>query len=151
MKCVFKHSSAFFKVFTLLSAIPVPEPGKKREMKLLNVDLLDSLIPPKMFHWRAPLPERGDHLRESWRRTLCKMLESCVEVIVKIFLISFTYCLGLKVGRTFYSDAGFVQHVCINHCGRNIWMPQKFLHRSDIISAFQQMGRKGMALMPSSA
>jgi len=38
-----------------------------------------------------------------------------------------------------------VEHVRVNHCRIDILMPQQFLNGANVISVFQQLGRKGMS------
>ena len=46
----------------------------------------------------------------------------------------------LIVERTEDAEAGFVQHMRINHCRRNILVAKQFLNGSDIGSAFEKVG-----------
>lgn len=67
---------------------------------------------------------------------------------------------GLRLARlialqpvegTDHAAAAFVQHVGVNHGGRHVRVPEQFLHRADVVAAFQQVGGEGMAPMPITA
>jgi len=44
-----------------------------------------------------------------------------------------------------------IEHVGVDHRRADVAMSQQFLNRADVIPIFEQMGREGVALMPSSA
>ena len=51
----------------------------------------------------------------------------------------------MRIKRTFYAPPALIQHVCINHRSRNIRVAQQFLHRANIVTIAQHMGRETMA------
>jgi len=36
-------------------------------------------------------------------------------------------------------DAGTVQHMCVNHCGRDVLVTEQFLHSANIIAILHRM------------
>lgn len=51
---------------------------------------------------------------------------------------------GLQIERAAYRYTGCVEHVGVDHGRRYIRMPEEFLHGTDVIAGFEQMGREGM-------
>ena len=46
------------------------------------------------------------------------------------------------IQRTVHGQPASIQHMCIHHGGFHIFVPEEFLHRSDVIALLQQMGGK---------
>ena len=44
-----------------------------------------------------------------------------------------------------YRQAAFLQHMCIDHGGLDIFMAEEFLHGADIVSILKQVGGEGVA------
>jgi len=52
--------------------------------------------------------------------------------------------MNSSVNGTPYGTAAFVQDVGVNHCCRNVLVPQQFLHGSDIVSVGKKMRCKAV-------
>ena len=80
-------------------------------------------------------------LPKAYNDPICHLIETEVRAIVV-----------LEISRTFNGQPGLIQHMRIDHGGRNIRMPQKLLYGAYIVSALQQMSRKrvseGVAVDP---
>ena len=50
-----------------------------------------------------------------------------------------------RVQRADYAAGSFVEHVCVDHCGRNIFVPQEFLNGPDIIAILEKMCGKAVS------
>jgi hypothetical protein len=50
-----------------------------------------------------------------------------------------------KVCRAAHPKGATVEHVGVDHGGAHILMAKELLDRSDVLSPFQQVGRKGVA------
>ena len=51
----------------------------------------------------------------------------------------------LEVSRALDRQSGPVQNMGVDHDGGDIRMPQKLLHRADVVACFEQVGGKGVA------
>jgi len=51
----------------------------------------------------------------------------------------------LEVSRALDRQSGPVQNMGVDHGGGDIRMPQKLLHRADVVACFEQVGGKGVA------
>ena len=43
------------------------------------------------------------------------------------------------------AKARFAEHMCVNHCGRDVFVDQKLLNRADIVARLQQVCGKTVA------
>lgn len=49
------------------------------------------------------------------------------------------------VQRACHAATALVQHVGVDHRGRHIGMAEQFLHGTDVVAAFEQVGCEGVA------
>jgi hypothetical protein len=88
-------------------------------------------LPLVPFRWRSISTSPG----------LCKH-QSCQDRAKDV--------LQLAVLRIEWAPDGFaatLQHMRIDHGSAHIFMPQEFLHGTDVVAIFQQMRREAMTLM----
>ena len=49
------------------------------------------------------------------------------------------------IQRASHSPPALVEHMRVDHCRAHILVPEQLLNRANVVTIFQQMGRKGMA------
>jgi hypothetical protein len=55
------------------------------------------------------------------------------------------------VKRAFHPPPALVQHMGVDHRGRDVLVAEQLLHRADVVASLQNMGCERMAPMPISA
>jgi hypothetical protein len=60
------------------------------------------------------------------------------------FRLTRTHLSSQRIDRAFDTSTALIQDVRVDHRGPHVFMSKKFLHSTDIVTAFQEVRGKGM-------